>query len=144
MRFPAHRVTWPCYIRGPCSHHRVWPAASRLPSSCRRAETSPGGRAVPDAGCRRLKGASCTLLTGVALGQRFSYQITQRGYYLLFAVSTTVSGQTVSKTVITGIPDAMRGTTGRFSAGDYQQDVQAAGSAGRVTFYGLQTEGGDQ
>lgn len=88
------------------------------------------------------RGASCTLLTGVRLGQRFSYQITQRGNYLLFAASTTVRGHTVSKAVITGIPDAMRGSTARFSAGDYQQDVQLAGSAGRVTFYGLQTTGG--
>jgi hypothetical protein len=88
------------------------------------------------------RGASCTLLTGVALGQRFSYQITQRGYYLLFAASTTVGRRTVRRAVITGLPDAMRGTTGRFSAGDYQQDVLIAGSAGRVTFYGLQTEGG--
>jgi Alginate lyase len=85
-------------------------------------------------------GSDCTLLTGVALGQKFSYQITQKGYELLYEASTTVNGQTVTRAVATMIPTAFRNDTGQFSAGDYEQaTVHVAGSGGRVTFYDLET-----
>jgi hypothetical protein len=96
-----------------------------------------------DAGTIRViadQGAKCTLLTGVALGQRFSYQITQNGYELRFAASTIVNKQTVTTATVTLLPTAYRNGTAYFSAGDYEQSIaHVPGSAGRVTFYGLET-----
>jgi hypothetical protein len=84
--------------------------------------------------------SDCTLLNGVALGQKFSYQITQKGWELLYEASTTVHGKTVSQAVVTGIPAQFRDATAQFSAGDYEQAIaHTPTSGGRVTFYDLQT-----
>jgi alginate lyase len=84
--------------------------------------------------------SDCSLLNGVALGQKFSYQITQQGWELLYEASTTVNGKTVSQAVVTGLPAQFRDATAQFSAGDYEQAIaHAPTSAGRVTFYALET-----
>jgi hypothetical protein len=84
--------------------------------------------------------SDCTLLNGVALGQEFSYQITQKGWELLYEASTTVNGKTVSQAVVTGLPAQFRDATAQFSAGDYEQAIaRTPASGGRVTFYDLQT-----
>jgi hypothetical protein len=89
-----------------------------------------------------VDGSDCTLLNGIAIGQRFSYQITQNGWELIYTASTTVDGQTETASEATMIPAAFRDADAQFSAGDYEQAaVRVAGSAGRVTFYDLSVGG---
>jgi hypothetical protein len=85
-----------------------------------------------------VDGSDCTLLNGVAIGQRFSYQITQKGWELIYTASTTAHGQTESASEATMIPVAFRNADAQFSAGDYEQAAaHVVGSGGRVTFYDL-------
>lgn len=101
-----------------------------------------------------LKGPTSTsypLLTGLPLGARFSYTLSDPGDGTV-VISVSGNGKTGQKTVL--IPTVFHGQTVRFQAGDYQQAESsgsdgAAASAdnsgadaggqdgGRVTFYSL-------
>ncbi len=77
-----------------------------------------------------------TLLTGVPLGGRFEYVITDDGNGAL-TFTAAYGGQARQATV--QVPSAFLGTDERFQVGDYQQAVGtgAANDGGRVTFYGI-------
>jgi hypothetical protein len=79
---------------------------------------------------------SITLLTGVPLGGRFEYVITDDGNGDL-TFTAAYGGQARQATVRT--PSAFAGTDERFQAGDYQQAVGggSANDGGRVTFYAI-------
>jgi hypothetical protein len=85
-------------------------------------------------------GQTYQLLTGVPLGARFDYTITDSGNGNL-DFSATYGADTRQATA--PLPEAFNGATVRFQAGDYQLGDSESGIAsdgGRVTFYAL-TEG---
>jgi hypothetical protein len=80
------------------------------------------------------------LLSGVALGQEFSYSITttsdQMTIMTEFGSAAQPYGAPVSVSV--AVPSDWKGDEVRFSAGDYQQDVASSTiGGGRVVFYAL-------
>jgi hypothetical protein len=77
------------------------------------------------------------LITGVPLGSRFDFTISDPGTGNLVFTATYGSN---TKKVTTAIPDPFKGATVRFQAGAYQQGEGGDGSASdgaRVTFYTL-------
>jgi len=77
------------------------------------------------------------LITGVPLGSRFDFTISDPGTGNLVFTATYGSN---TKKVTTPIPDPFKGATVRFQAGAYQQGEGGDGSASdgaRVTFYTL-------
>lgn len=74
-----------------------------------------------------------TLLTNVPLNAAFSYRISDNGDGTL-TIGANASGQSKSYTV--PIPSVLRGVSGHFSAGDYEQGKGSAGSTdgGKVLF----------
>jgi hypothetical protein len=77
---------------------------------------------------------SFSLLTGVALNERFDFTLSDTGDgTLVFSVGHAGTTQQVTAQV----PNASRGATVRFQVGDYQQADTAQGptDGGRVTFY---------
>ena len=77
-----------------------------------------------------------TLLINVALNTAFSYRISDNGNGTL-TIGANASGQSKSYTV--PIPSVLRGVSGHFSAGDYEQGKGSAGSTdgGKVLFTAL-------
>ena len=77
-----------------------------------------------------------TLLSGVPLGARFSYAITDDGDGAL-TVTATCDGRTNRMNV--RVPAVFLGSDVRFQVGDYQQATAAVSPAdgGRVTFYSI-------
>ena len=71
-----------------------------------------------------------TIVSGIALGEKFTYTIAQQGHN----VTVTVNGS--RQTFVYGA--GWRGETVYFKAGNYLQDNSASGSSGIVAFYGLQ------
>jgi hypothetical protein len=79
------------------------------------------------------------LISGVPLGARFDYSISDTGDGNL---SVTATYGSTTRTATAPIPQAFRDATVRFQAGDYQQgEASGSGSAdddgARVTFYAL-------
>jgi hypothetical protein len=79
---------------------------------------------------------SVTLLTGVPLGARFSYVMTDAGNGTL-TLTASYNGQANQATVQVATP--FMGTDERFQVGDYQQATagSSASDGGRVTFYAI-------
>jgi hypothetical protein len=77
-----------------------------------------------------------TLLTNVPLNTAFSYRISDNGNGTL-TIGANAPGQSKSYTV--PIPSVLRGVSGHFSAGDYEQGKGSAGSTdgGKVLFTAL-------
>ena len=77
-----------------------------------------------------------TLLTGVPLDAAFSYRVADNGNGTL-TIGASASGQSKSYTV--AIPSVLRGVSGHFSAGDYEQGKGSSGSTdgGKVLFTAL-------
>jgi len=76
------------------------------------------------------------LITGVPLGARFSYTISDLGNgNLVFSASYGASNRSIT----TAIPQPFRGATVRFQAGAYQQGESSSGATdgARITFYTL-------
>jgi hypothetical protein len=76
------------------------------------------------------------LITGVPLGARFSYTISDLGNgNLVFSASYGAS----TRSITTAIPEPFRGATVRFQAGAYQQGESSSGATdgARITFYTL-------
>ncbi|HEX4246961.1 MAG TPA: polysaccharide lyase family 7 protein [Pseudonocardia sp.] len=81
------------------------------------------------------------LITGVPLGARFSYTISDLGNgNLVFSASYGTN----TRSVTTQIPQPFRGATVRFQAGAYQQGDSSSGATdgARLTFYTLKTTPG--
>ena len=81
---------------------------------------------------------SVTLLTGVPLGAKFSYVMTDLGNGTI-SLTAAYNGQARQATVRVATPFA--GTDERFQVGDYQQGTTGASASdgGRVTFYAIDT-----
>ena len=80
--------------------------------------------------------AKYSLLSGVPLGARFSFTITDAGDgTMVFSATRGADTRRVSAP----IPQAFRGATVRFQTGAYQLGKSGGGAdeGGRVTFYGL-------
>jgi alginate lyase len=77
-----------------------------------------------------------TLLTDVPLDAAFSYRVADNGNGTL-TIGANASGQSKSYTV--SIPTVLRGVSGHFSAGDYEQGEGSTGSTdgGKVLFTAL-------
>ncbi|MBR7829607.1 polysaccharide lyase family 7 protein [Actinospica sp. MGRD01-02] len=77
-----------------------------------------------------------TLLTNVAVGATFTYRISDNGNGTLTLAATSGS-QSMSYTV--AIPKVLRGVSGHFSAGDYEQGTVSEGTndGGKVLFTAL-------
>jgi hypothetical protein len=77
-----------------------------------------------------------TLLTNVPLDAAFSYRVSDNGNGTL-TIGANASGQSKSYTV--PIPSVLRGVSGHFSAGDYEQGKGSAGATdgGEVLFTAL-------
>lgn len=77
-----------------------------------------------------------TLLTGVPLGSSLTYRLADNGDGTL-TIGATSGGQHASYTV--AVPGVLRGVSGHFSAGDYEQGTVSEGpdDGGRVVFSAL-------
>jgi Alginate lyase len=82
-------------------------------------------------------GQTYQLLTGVPLGARFDYTITDSGNGSL---EFSAAYGTNTRRATAPLPEAFHGATVRFQAGDYQlgdSGADIASDGGRVTFYAL-------
>lgn len=79
-----------------------------------------------------------TLLTGVPLGAKFSYQMTDDGDGSL-TLTAAYDGQ--ARQAVVPVESVFMGTDERFQVGDYQQAESGTSvkDGGRVTFYGIAT-----
>jgi len=81
------------------------------------------------------------LITGVPLGARFSYTISDLGNG---SMTFSANYGTSTRSITAAIPQPFRGATVRFQAGAYQQGDSSSGATdgARLTFYTLRTTPG--